>query len=463
MSLYNYLVQHEARERANMQVEGFGGLFMAGLAKGVTDKLQLEIADMQKQKEEKRAQKDKIEQLKVKNKFTAEKSFYDLQKESAKYGFEPANNRKDLIKQISTGAAEDRELKRKKDIRDEEHLQQRKKETNISERRQDLKELTTSLNKIGQFSTSFSDAEIEEIVDDPELRSDLPFSADDIWAMQLNGRAEPYYIGEEENREKRWRVLSDKEFQTKIDTGVIKPTELEHMQLISAENRAWNDVYDTMEQLGITKKEQIAQFMDGIQWEEVMGPMGFVSIPARVKWTRQFMNEPRYHALAQRIEEAFNAYRKRITGVQAGMQEISWLRSVKPLLSNNPAQFFASLENQIAITETQFNDRVQLYENAGRDVSKFKGILETRYQRDRVTETPYDPETSDGVIDARRLRRIKKQEEAAHDYENWTDYNESDYEDVSIDDILKSKDLRTWSDDDFLEEMREQRRKIKGR
>jgi len=171
-----------------------------------------------------------------------------------------------------------------------------------------------------------------------------------------------------------WRVLSNQEWQNKVTQGKFSPTEIEHFQTIAQEHRAWTNVVDRMAELGMTK-EELSAASGNIVFNTIQSPIGPLSLPARFNLAGQFAKDPRFTAIKRDIELAFQSFRKRVTGAQASDRELKLLRPLLATLKDRPGVFFATIDNALANIEDSFNDRLDIYQRAGRDVSKFQNFF----------------------------------------------------------------------------------------
>lgn len=181
------------------------------------------------------------------------------------------------------------------------------------------------------------------------------------------GRGEPS-IGPGGKRQ--WRVLSEPEWTNKLQKQKFDSTEVGHLEDLVEENRRWADVKTELSGLGIDPST-----IGNMKFEDVMTPVGPMSLPARFELVGQYSQDPKYTTVKRKIEQAFQVYRKRVTGAQASNQELGTLRKIVPALKDNPAVLLASIDSLIGDTENAFNSKVDLYEKFGRDTSKLKDMF----------------------------------------------------------------------------------------
>ena len=175
---------------------------------------------------------------------------------------------------------------------------------------------------------------------------------------------------DKDNGERKWRVLSQQEWNNKISMGKFDSSEIEHLQNIRQEHRAWTNVKDRLASLGINPASA-----GKIEYDIVNSPIGPFSIPARFNLLAQYSQDPKYTAVKKDIELAFQAFRKRVTGAQASDRELKMLRPLIASLKDRPEVFFEIVNNAIENDEIAFNDRLDLYKKAGRDISQFEGLF----------------------------------------------------------------------------------------
>lgn len=185
------------------------------------------------------------------------------------------------------------------------------------------------------------------------------------------GRGEPYI---DKNGERQWRVLSEKEWAKKLEQNKFSPTEIEHIQTIAAEKRAWKNVLDRLDSLGINPETMSNK--GAIEFTQVDTPIGVMSLPARFNLAGQFSKDPKYTAVKRDIELAFQAFRKRVTGAQASDKELARLRPIIASMADRPDVFWATVQNSIDNADIALKDRLNIYEMAGRDTSRFQSLLD---------------------------------------------------------------------------------------
>ena len=88
------------------------------------------------------------------------------------------------------------------------------------------------------------------------------------------------------------------------------------------------------------------------------------------------MQDPRYTALKRKIERAFQAFRKRVTGAQASDKELRMLRPLLARVQDRPGIFFETINDLIREGRNAYRDRLNLYQAAGRDIRQFEQILQ---------------------------------------------------------------------------------------
>jgi len=186
------------------------------------------------------------------------------------------------------------------------------------------------------------------------------------------GRGEPM-VDNQGNR--KWRVLSNKEWDTKVTTGKFAPTEIEYLQKIKAEHTAWTNVLSRLDKIGISP--ETLNSAGSVNFEDVKTPIGILSLPARFNLIGQLTKDPKYTAIKRDIEIAFQAFRIRVTGAQASDKELKTLRPLLAGMKDRPEVFFATIGNQMENAEIAFKDRMDIYERAGRDISRFEDFFQT--------------------------------------------------------------------------------------
>lgn len=188
------------------------------------------------------------------------------------------------------------------------------------------------------------------------------------------GRGEPYI--DPSTGRRRWRVLSDNEWSNKVTQGKFSPTEIEHLQTMKAEHRAWQNVLQRLQQIDISPAT-----IGKMSFQTVQSPIGPLSLPARFNLIGQYNKDPRYTAVKRDIELAFQHFRKRVTGAQASDRELRMLRPLLADLRDRPEVFFATINNALQNVEIAFNDRMDIYQRAGRNISKFQNFFQQPNQQ----------------------------------------------------------------------------------
>jgi len=205
-------------------------------------------------------------------------------------------------------------------------------------------------------------------VDERQLLDFQNFMNFDLRPQLEAGRGEPYI---DPQGKRRWRVLSDNEWSGKVTQGKFSPTEIEHLQTMKAEHRAWQNVLQRLQEIGISPAS-----IGKMSFQTVQSPIGPLSLPARFNLIGQYSKDPRYTAVKRDIELAFQHFRKRVTGAQASDRELRMLRPLLADLRDRPEVFFATINNAKQNIERAFEDRMNIYQRVGRDTSRFQGFFQ---------------------------------------------------------------------------------------
>jgi len=241
--------------------------------------------------------------------------------------------------------------KRKRELNQEDYKMEKEKRYVFQNRMEYLKE--------------FGGAVPKETLD--EMEKTLGFSISDQAeggraTMELGLDGKPVY-----------KFVPKEVWDLKVSQGKWDASEIEHMQKIAQEKTAWQGVKNQMIALGLTEEE--LGNSGNIIWETVGSPMGPLSVPARIDWVGQFSQDPRYAALRASIEQAFQAFRLRVTGAQASDKELARLRPVLPSLKDRPKVFWARIDALDNQAQESWDSRVNLYKRFGRDTSQIEGYL----------------------------------------------------------------------------------------
>ena len=170
-------------------------------------------------------------------------------------------------------------------------------------------------------------------------------------------------------------ILDDANYQRMIAEGKLTPGEQEQITDTVTEANAWGRVVKKFQDIGVTEGEVF-----DVEFEETDDPflreLGIFSIPARFKIARQFRDDPRLEGISRDIELAFQAFRKRVTGVQAGERELKYLREIMPSLTDQPKVFFNVIRNFMSRANEDLNVLLNTKEATGRNVDQFRNLLE---------------------------------------------------------------------------------------
>jgi hypothetical protein len=201
----------------------------------------------------------------------------------------------------------------------------------------------------------------------------------DIQSQLDAGRGVPSI--NKETGKRTWRVLSEKEWAEKLPKR-LEATEIEYLQKLQTERRAWSEVENGLGELGIT-----ANTAGKIEFDVVNSPIGPLSIPAKFNLAGQYMQDPKYTALKKKVERAFQAFRNRVTGAQASDKELEKLRPLIASLKDRPGTFFATINDLSRESSVVAKDRLDVYDRAGRDISGFEGYFDENMSEPQTTKT----------------------------------------------------------------------------
>ena len=178
-----------------------------------------------------------------------------------------------------------------------------------------------------------------------------------------------------ETGERSIRIPSQKERDNIIANKVFKPGEIDHMTNILDTRDTLTEVVEGLEELGISDFSDAfdVEFDEGLK-----SPLGPFSIPARFNLVGQFTKEPKYTALKQKLERAFQQYRKIITGAQASDKELKTLRPLIASFTDRPENFFENINSLIDENDRLFQTRLSTAGAAGRDTARFQELIDQR-------------------------------------------------------------------------------------
>lgn len=150
----------------------------------------------------------------------------------------------------------------------------------------------------------------------------------------------------------------------------FKEAEITDLKDISDTRDTLSEVRSGLEALGVKDPSQYGS----IETETIDSNFGPISIPARFNLVGQYAKDPKYTAVKQKLERAFNKYRKIITGAQASEGELRILRDSFASFTNRPGVFFENLSTLENETNRMIDSRLKLYEAIGRDVSNVRDL-----------------------------------------------------------------------------------------
>jgi hypothetical protein len=265
----------------------------------------------------------------------------------------PVDVKKSLENAIASGRATDEQRQRYNDLLTTPREQRLQKGQQLTDFKNDL----DFLYKRGGT------------IDQPRINEISKNVGADITPELEAGRGEPSI--DRNTGQKKWRVLSDPEWNAKVTQGIFSQDERQTLETIKDEYRGWSRVKGIADKLGINENN-----IGNMKFEDVMTPIGPLSIPAKFELIGQYSQDPKYTALKREIETTFQAFRKRVTGAQAGEKELVYLRNIMPSLKDNPKVFFATINNLMDGSKQAFNDKIDMYQRFGRDTSKFKDYFD---------------------------------------------------------------------------------------
>lgn len=203
----------------------------------------------------------------------------------------------------------------------------------------------------------------------------------DAEALVAEGRAERIL----QEGKPALRIKSDGRFNALIQQGRILPAEEEDLSTGIAVDDSFNSIVEDMNKLGIKSPEEIGNYFQ-VQYEQVKNPffaeIGPLSIPAKFKVARQLSGDPKRMAqldnISAKLERTFQLYRKKITGSQAGLQELKALRELFPSLKNRPEALFSLMSGIKDENARQIGIKLDSMEAVGRDVGKYRDLINKR-------------------------------------------------------------------------------------
>lgn len=158
-----------------------------------------------------------------------------------------------------------------------------------------------------------------------------------------------------------------------VAQAYFKEPEIADIRDISDTRDTLKEVRTGLQELGIKDPSKYGS----VEMETVDSNFGPISIPARFNLVGQYSKDPKYTGVKQKLERAFNKYRKIITGAQASAQELNTLRQSFARFTDRPEVFFENLNTLESETDRMLNTRFDLYDAVGRDTKKLRGLYQT--------------------------------------------------------------------------------------
>lgn len=158
----------------------------------------------------------------------------------------------------------------------------------------------------------------------------------------------------------------------------FKEPEIQDIRDISDTRDTLKEVRSGLEQLGIKDPSKYGT----VEMETIDSNFGPISVPARFNLVGQYAKDPKYTSVKQKLERAFNKYRKIITGAQASNQELQTLRQSFARFTDRPEVFFENLSTLEDETDRMLNTRFDLYDAVGRDTNKLRGLYQTKQAKE---------------------------------------------------------------------------------
>ena len=205
--------------------------------------------------------------------------------------------------------------------------------------------------------------------------------------------------GLKKDKEENIRLPSKKERDVIVGRETIPPAELEHLNDYVESADIMREVLVEIKKQGIEDPETFRQIGKAIPRGYFKG-IGPLSPKARFDLIAN-LQDPRFAALKDKLDRAFQKYRKIITGAQASDKE---LKTIRPLVANflqAPERFFINANDIVSEADRAFNRRLDLMESVGRDVSGLRGLIEAGPGGTTRTET-----TSSAGVNVQQVGRF---------------------------------------------------------
>ena len=266
----------------------------------------------------------------------------------------------------------------------------------VQEQRRDRKEARMSRKEdrkqIDEFGT---------IISNPDEREQVKGLGIDIDSAIENG-----FVKEstDASGNKVLRILPEKERDRVVSNKTIPSGQLNHLN-------DTKDTLDTFKEVRDAVNEIVDVDMSAfeIEFEQAENPffsdLGPFSLPAKFNLVGQFAKDPKYTDAKRKLERAFQKYRKIITGAQASERELRMLRPLITSFQDRPEVFFETLDTLIDETGRQFNNRLDINEARGADVSKFRELVKDKEETETIDLESLSP-TDMGELSDEQLMKL---------------------------------------------------------
>jgi len=171
-------------------------------------------------------------------------------------------------------------------------------------------------------------------------------------------------------KERSYRIPAIRDLNEIAKRKTVSSKEIEFFQTQFDAADTMQEVLNGLSDLGIQDPAVLAKIGKAIPKDYFEG-VGPFSLEARFNTISQFSN-PKFNALKQKLERAFQKFRKVITGAQASDKELRTLRPLIASLTSTPEAFFNIANDLISETNRSVDTRLGLMSDIGRDVTKIK-------------------------------------------------------------------------------------------
>jgi len=222
------------------------------------------------------------------------------------------------------------------------------------------------LEVIGNRGGRVSESEMRKFNEDLGFDSFSPI----IEALGISGNVN------KRTGERVFNIPANRDLNEIAKRKTIGNTEMKFFQTQFDAADTMQEVLNNLSGLGIDDPAVLSEIGKAIPANYFSG-VGPFSLEARFNSISQF-SDPKFNAIKQKLERAFQKFRKVITGAQASDKELRTLRPLIASLTSTPEAFFNIANDLISETNRSVDTRLGLMEDIGRDTKRLRARFESR-------------------------------------------------------------------------------------